>query len=721
MKKAYKNIFAVLLSFVMLFTLVACSGVQVSYPRTLTGEGDTASDTALPTKETNSWTVSSPDKTITVSVGMDNLSNLYYSVKKGSVDVVLTSALGLEIDKDDLNFLTFDKKITRNVSGQYSNLSGRHSQVEYEATELQLTFKTLTHKLDVFVRAYDDGYAFRYKLDSLSGAGETVKVLNEKSSFTLPAAALTWRQRYQPYTDYTVIDALKNYDLETFAYERSTYTYLPASGIDNSDQIAFPLLYRPDSYEDVYSLVTESALIGSGFYGSVLEAVGVEENEPVTLKTVPTPAGSIKDDGYVTLPFTSPWRVGIAGDLATVVESELVEKVYDDVEYWTPDDYDGTPEEYYDWVDPDVACWSWIMYRAADQKNFAIHKAYLDKCAEMGWKYILLDGSWSAEYMVTDKIQDNNSAVKDLSQDGISTDGVPGDWNAFIDYANKKGIKVMVWGDAIRTFGNADYNVLCDMLDKWQAMGVAGVKLDFWDGERQLRDGHQYPNNRCEDSGNIAWYETVYQECAKRHLLVNCHGSNKPTGERRVYPNVINREGIYGAEMNANTAAGTINQLFTRNIIGPADFTPLVKPRGQRFTTGFMITLPFLFDGMTTVGDTLTNLSYEPIQELYKSIPVLRDDTKFLCGEPDEYYVAAIRNGDEWIIAGVTDGARKLQLDLSFLGEGNFSGYSYFDGALDSNQKTTVVKTAVSYTSQSKVDVDLAERSGFVIHLTKQP
>ena len=46
-----------------------------------------------------------------------------------------------------------------------------------------------------------------------------------------------------------------------------------------------------------------------------------------------------------------------------------------------------------------------------------------------------------------------------------------------------------------------------------------------------------------EDTEMIKWYETVYQECAKLKLVVNCHGSNKPTGERRIYPNVICREG----------------------------------------------------------------------------------------------------------------------------------------------------------------------------------
>lgn len=723
MKKNIARIFAIALAVCMLISLAACNNNNDNE----TPRGDVK---ALAARETNAWEVVSPDGTIKVSLGMDSASNVYYSVVKDTVTVVEKSALGLDIREDDLSSLTFDKRTTRRVQGDYDNTSGKHSHVEYDAMELQLTFKSYKYVLDVYMRAYDDGYAFRYKLSDIKGANGTVKIDEEKSELTIPVAASMWRQRYQPYTDYTLVDQLKDEEgnvLETFAYERNSYDYIPARGIRTGDQIDYPVLYRPDNDEDVYSLVTESGLIGSGFYGSIVQAAtSADDDGKLTLQTVPTPAGSIKDDGYVSLPFTSPWRVGITGTLAAVVESELTEKVYDDVEPWKPDNYDELSDEEkeiysYDWVDPDICAWSWIIYRAADQKNYSIHTAYLDKAAEMGWKYLLLDGSWNADYVT--KIGDEAADSKSLANpkdDGITSEGTPANWEKFIEYADKKGIKIIVWADAIRTFGNADYNVLCDMLDKYVAMGVSGVKLDFWDGERQLRDGHQLPNGCCEDSKNIAWYETVYQECAKRKLLVNCHGSNKPTGERRVYPNVINREGIYGGEMNANTASGTINQLFTRAVIGPSDFTPLVKPQRHMFTTGFMISLPILFEGMTTVGDTMKNLNYAPIQDLYASLPTLRDETKFLCGEPDEYYCAAVRVGDEWFIAGVTEKPRTITFDLSILGDGTYTGYLYEDvGAYVRGVPTSINKSAVSYTSSSAVKVTLGVNSGFVIHISK--
>lgn len=710
MKKVFMYVCLALLAVSLTFVFVACNN-----------NADTEAKEAV---ETQSWQVASPDGSIKVEIGMDSDSNLYCSVAKGGVAVLAKSPLGLQVRDDDLGLLTFEKKAQRRVQGSYSNITGKHAQVDYDAMELQLTFESYKYVLDVFVRAYDDGYALRYKLDAIDGKFDQAKIESELTSFALPSSSLVWRQSYAPDGGIVVIDPLKNENIDTFSYENGSYNYVPASGIDSGSQIVFPVLYSPDG--DVYSLLTESELVGSGFYGSMLQAT--RDDDQLKLQTVPMAGGSIEDDGYVSLPFTSPWRVGITGDLATVTESELVEKVYDDAEYWKPDNYDELSAEEqeiydYEWVDPGVTCWSWIVYRAKDQKNYAIHTAYLDKCAEMGWKYLLLDGSWESDYNISDQLADSNSKGN-LQQDGITTDGVPANWDAFVRYANQKGIKLIVWGDAIRSFANADYNVMCNTLDRWKAMGASGIKLDFWNGEREMDDGHQMPTHRGEDSKNMEWYETVYQECAKRQLIVNCHGCNKPTGERRVYPNVVNREAIYGAEKSAVSARDVVNELFTRNVIGPSDFTPLVKPMQHRFTTGFMIALPFLFEGMTTVGDTLTNLRYEPIQDLYKAIPTARDDTKFLCGALDEYYCQAVRCGDSWFVAGVNSGLDatsvcKVKFDFSFLGEGNWSGWLYKDGAMGADQKNEIDKTAVQYASSDSFNIDLGQNSGFVIYLTK--
>jgi alpha-glucosidase len=64
-------------------------------------------------------------------------------------------------------------------------------------------------------------------------------------------------------------------------------------------------------------------------------------------------------------------------------------------------------------------------------------------------------------------------------------------------------------------------------------LGAAGVKLDFFDHEAQEI---------------IDFYHTLLRETAELGLLVNFHGSNKPTGESRTWPNELTREAVRGME-----------------------------------------------------------------------------------------------------------------------------------------------------------------------------
>lgn len=66
---------------------------------------------------------------------------------------------------------------------------------------------------------------------------------------------------------------------------------------------------------------------------------------------------------------------------------------------------------------------------------------------------------------------------------------------------------------------------------------------------------------------------------AKYHLLVDFHGSYKPTGLNRTYPNVINFEGVHGLEQQ-KFADSSIDQVtydvtipFIRQLAGPMDYT----------------------------------------------------------------------------------------------------------------------------------------------------
>lgn len=70
-------------------------------------------------------------------------------------------------------------------------------------------------------------------------------------------------------------------------------------------------------------------------------------------------------------------------------------------------------------------------------------------------------------------------------------------------------------------------------------MGVVGLKIDFFDSEAQHI---------------TRYYEETLRDAAEFGLMINFHGSNKPTGLSRTYPNEVSREGVMGLEFGCSWA-----------------------------------------------------------------------------------------------------------------------------------------------------------------------
>ncbi len=127
-------------------------------------------------------------------------------------------------------------------------------------------------------------------------------------------------------------------------------------------------------------------------------------------------------------------------------------------------------------------------------------------------------------------------------------------------YAKSKNVRLLIWAHSldIETFG-------VDAALKYLAeQGFAGVKIDFLNSQSQE---------------TVQWCEKVLATAAKYHLLIDFHGTYKPTGLARTYPNFITQEGVLGNENNkwgegVITPQHTINLAFTRALLGPMDFTP---------------------------------------------------------------------------------------------------------------------------------------------------
>ena len=335
----------------------------------------------------------------------------------------------------------------------------------------------------------------------------------------------------------------------------------------------------------------------------------------------------------------SPWRVVIVGSLGDVVESTLVTDVSE------PCKLENTG-----WIHPGVVSWVyWAYNHGSDDYN--IIKKYSDLAATLHLPYVLIDAEW-------DRMKDGKTI-----EDAVS-------------YAKSKGVKPLIWYNS--SVGWVDgaptpkyrLNKPEDREKEFawcEKIGVAGVKIDFFSGDNQM---------------NMDYCQDLLESAARHHLLVNFHGATVPRGWQRTYPNLLSTEGVYGAEWYNNVptftkAAASHNATlpFTRNVVGPMDYTPCAFSDSQHphiTSHAHELALTVLFEsGLQHLADRPESFLAQPqdVQDFLSLLPAAWDETRFVSGYPGESCVLARRSGNTWYVAGIngTDGTKTLSVPLPFI------------------------------------------------------
>lgn len=364
-------------------------------------------------------------------------------------------------------------------------------------------------------------------------------------------------------------------------------------------------------------------------------------------------------------PFESPYRVVIVSDsLNSLANSTLVENLN------PPSIISDTS-----WIQPGKAAWSWWSEERSPQWLLR-QKEYVDFASRHGWEYVTVDAGW------------DESWVADLCA-----------------YAGARGVKVLVWTDVGALDTPVEVNA---KLPLWASWGVSGFKVDFMMNDAQSR---------------MATYQLIAEKAAQLELLVNFHGSTKPAGEMRTWPHVVTTEGVRGSEhykwSDYSTAYQNCTLPFTRNVVGPMDFTPVVISNENLNTTqAHQLALSVVFEsGIQHFADTID--SYEPWKgtSFLDAVPVTWDETRLLEGFPGDYATIARRSGADWFVGAITDDARTASINCSFLSSGSYTAYIYKDGA-DGDFITISSQTV---TSASVLNVPLLATGGSAVLITKSP
>lgn len=229
---------------------------------------------------------------------------------------------------------------------------------------------------------------------------------------------------------------------------------------------------------------------------------------------------------------------------------------------------------------------------------------------------------------------------------------------------------------------------------------------------------------------------------AKYKLLVDFHGTYKPTGLNRTYPNVINFEGVHGLEqlkwsdINTDQVTYDVTMPFIRMVAGPVDYTQGAMRNATKKTFRAINNEPMSQGtrcrqlAQYVIFESPLNMlcdspdSYEnqtECTEFIAAIPTVWDNTIAMNGKIGEYISIARRKGDIWYVGSLTNwDARTLYLDLSFLGEGSWQAEIFKDGLNADRIAADYKKEIINIPSDREINISMAAGGGYAMKIFRK-
>ena len=627
------------------------------------------------------------------------------------VPVLLDSPLGLYTNvadmSKDLEFLKTEDLGTH--KNEYRLRGSKQSQVSTEENSRYFLFTNPEAKeqklvLTVAFRVFNNNIAYSYRIFQGQGAETTaIVVTGEASGFRLPADATAficpqsspmvgWKRTKPSYEE--------NYIWDKPVTTRSQY----------GQGWTFPCLFRIPGHPwksdasgrngatDSWLLISETGVSGNycashlsdatsdGLFTIAFPMQGENNGFGSTGAQMGLADCNISPNDWMTQ--WTPYRTLTFGpSLKPIVETtvpwDVVEQLYE-----PSAEYKGSRNT-----------WSWIIWQDASI-NYDDQVRFIDLAASLGWEGCLIDGGW----------------YENIGRKGMEK---------LFAYCREKGIRPWVWynsnggwNDAPQSARQCMHNPIVRKQEmKWlRDGGVAGIKVDFFGGDKQE---------------TMRLYEAILSDANDYGIQVIFHGCTLPRGWEKMYPNYCSSEAVLASE-NLYFSQGFCEMEarhaclhpFVRNAVASMEYGGTVlqkrlhkeagKGNTRRTSDVFELATAVVFQSSgQNFALTPRNLTEQPQFEIdfMKEVSTTWDETRFIDGYPGRYVIMARRSGNKWYVAGLNaqEQAVELTVQLPMFDAGSTLTVYGDDEKLEGSMTTTVLG------KKQQLSVTIPQNGGIVI------
>jgi len=575
----------------------------------------------FPGMEAMAFQLLSPGKLIKVDIRQDGKSLLYNLSCNGEA-LIKSSRLGLLSAGANLSEGDIRQAESNTVNQTWSPLFGKNSSIVNHYNESVFHIETVSGILvELRVRIYDDGAAFRYELAAQKGLTD-VEIVKDITEFRFAA-------------DYIARGVDRN-------VETSEFQPKPLSKISFSK---LPLLVQTPS---AWIAINEASV--SDFSEAFLANNGGNSTMSVDV-----------GKSVCRLPMKTPWRVIQVGATAgTLIESNILVNLNETCKIEDPS-----------WIKPGKSMWDWRNHGDTINGfvygiNEASYRRLIDFASANSIRYVLFDSGW-------------------YSDKGPQYPRDDPDMRQIIRYAGSKNVDVLLYLDRRHGGNRNGWSLdaVLNTFQQWGVKGIKYGFLGGEISDRKtFVDSTRSITRLCAKYHMlVAFHDNPVHPGGEERTWPNlitreyCHGqqdSRRSFGPAKaVTVPFIN--GLSGA-LDMSNGFYDLDGLQNRLKVDKNGLNSTVAGENARCFINYtpLLILPDNGDEYSKKSDMFSFI---------RQMPDSWDETRVISGVPGESIVIARRSGSDWFLGGLTnEQGRTLSIPLSFLCKGTYRATVFKDG-----------------------------------------